>query len=108
MWSRMVSIGKLFFVDPKEKDDNQFKAGNTAWRKMKCRIWKISSKKYNNLVCNITNNIDAFIDKGNMVRFIYNSINHRNKTSSNISRVKILCVNSTYSTNNNLYHLNVA
>ena len=32
-----------------------------------------------------------------MFRFIYNSINHCNKTSSNILRVKLLCVNSTFS-----------
>ena len=29
--------------------------------------------------------------------FVYNSINHTNKTSSNIIRVKLLCVNSTFS-----------
>ena len=34
-----------------------------------------------------------------MVRFIYNSINHSNKPSSNILRVKLLCVNSTFSAN---------
>ena len=34
-----------------------------------------------------------------MVRFIYNSISHSNKTSSNILRVKLLCVNSTFSAN---------
>ena len=38
------------------------------------------------------------IDK-RMVRFIYNSIRHSNKTISNILRVKLLCVNSTFSAN---------
>ena len=38
------------------------------------------------------------IDK-RMVRFIYNSISHSNKTISNLLRVKLLCVNSTFSTN---------
>ena len=47
-------------------------------------------------MCNITNNIDTIIDK-RLVRFIYNSINHSNKASSNILRVKLLCVNSTLS-----------
>ena len=46
----------------------------------------------------ITNNIDAIIDK-RMVRFICNSINHNNKTSLNILRIKLLCVNSTFSAN---------
>ena len=49
-------------------------------------------------MCNITNNIDTIIDK-RVVRFIYNSINHSNKISSNILRVKLLCVNSTFSSN---------
>ena len=38
------------------------------------------------------------IDK-RMVRFIYNSISHSNKTISNILRIKLLCVNSTFSAN---------
>ena len=50
------------------------------------------------MVCNITKNIDAIIDKP-MVKFIYNSINHSNKTSSNILRVNFLCVNSIFSAN---------
>ena len=58
-----------------EKDITQFKV---TWRKIIRRIWKIPPKTHNNLVCNITNNIDDSIDK-HMVRFIYNSINHRNK-----------------------------
>ena len=78
-----------------EKDVNQFKV---AWRKIKRRIWKILPRTHNNLVCNITNNIDAMIDK-RMVKFIYNSISHSNKTISNILRVKLLCVNSTFSAN---------
>ena len=50
-------------------------------------------------MCNITNNIDAIVDK-RMVRFIYNSINHSNKSNSTIILlVKILCVNSTFSAN---------
>ena len=60
-----------------EIDVNQFKV---AWRKIKRRIWKIPPRTHNNLVCNITNNIDSVIDK-RMVRFINNSINHSNKTS---------------------------
>ena len=34
-----------------------------------------------------------------MVTSIYNSIHHSNGTSSNILRVKLLCVNSTFSAN---------
>ena len=32
-----------------------------------------------------------------MVSFIYNSIDHNNKTCSNVLRVKLFCVNSTFS-----------
>ena len=78
-----------------EKIVNQFKV---AQRKLKRRIWKIPPRTYDNLVCNITNNIDAIIDK-RMARFIYNSINHSNTTSLNILRVKLLCVKSTFSAN---------
>ena len=78
-----------------EKDITQFKV---AWRKVNPRIWKIPPRTRNNLVCNITNNIDAIIAK-RMVRFNCNSINHSNKTSSNILRVKLYCVNLTFSTN---------
>ena len=46
----------------------------------------------------ITLQNDATIDK-RMVRFIYNSIDHSYETSSNILRVKLLCVNSTFSAN---------
>ena len=59
-----------------EKDVNQF---IVAWRKIKRRIWKIPPMTHNNLVCNISNNIDAIIDK-RIVRFIYNFINHSNET----------------------------
>ena len=68
-----------------EKDITQFKV---AWRKIKPRIWKIPPRTHKNLVCNITNNIDTIIDK-RLVKFIYNSINQSNKTSSNILRVKL-------------------
>ena len=78
-----------------EKDVNQFKV---ARRKIKRRTLKIPPRTHNNPVCIITYNIDAIIDK-RMVRFIYNSINHSTKTSLNILRVKLLCVNSTFSAN---------
>ena len=78
-----------------EKDITQFKV---VWRKGKRRIWKIPPRTHTNLVCNITNNIGTIIDK-RLVRFICNSINHSNKTRSNILRVKLLCVNFTFSSN---------
>ena len=49
------------------------------------------------MVCNITNNIDAIIDK-RMVRFIYNPIIYNNKTTLVILQGKII-VNLIFSTN---------
>ena len=50
-----------------------------AWRKIKRRIWNIFPKTHNNLVSNVTDNIDTLIET-RMVRFIFNSINHSNNT----------------------------
>ena len=63
-----------------------------AWRKIKRRIWNISPRTHNNLVSNVTDNIDTLIET-RMVRFIFNSINHSNNTCKNILRVKLLSVN---------------
>ena len=76
-----------------EKDVNQFRV---AWRKIKGRIWQIFPRTHNNMVRNITNNIDAIIDR-RMARFIYNSIINFNTASSNLLPVKLSCVNSTFS-----------
>ena len=69
-----------------------------AWRKIKRRIWNISPRTHNNLVSNVTDNIDTLIET-QMVRFIFNSINHSNNTCKNILRVKLLSVNSTFAAN---------
>ena len=69
-----------------------------AWRKIKRRIWNISPRTHNNLVFNVTDNIDTLIET-RMVRFIFNSINHSNNTCKNILRVKLLSVNSTFAAN---------
>ena len=63
IYSDVISISKQL----------QIMGSKEQWRKIKRRIWKIPPRTHNNLVCNITNNIDAMIDK-RMVRFIYNSI----------------------------------
>ena len=67
-------------------------------RKIKRRIWNISPRTHNNLVSNVTDNIDTLIET-RMVRFIFNSINHSNNTSKNILRVKLFSVNSTFASN---------
>ena len=77
---------------------NYINGYKVAWRKIKRRIWNISPRTHNNLVSNVTDNIDTLIET-QMVRFIFNSINHSNNTCKNILRVKLLSVNSTFAAN---------
>ena len=77
---------------------NYIKDYKVAWRKIKRRIWNILPRTHNNLVSNVTDNIDTIIET-RMVRFIFNSINHSNSTCKNVLRVKLLSVNSTFAAN---------
>ena len=77
---------------------NYIKDYKVAWRKIKRRIWNIPPRTHNNLMSNITDNIDTIIET-RMVRFIFNSINHSNSTCKNVLRVKLLSVNSTFAAN---------
>ena len=61
-------------------------------------IWNIPPRTYNNLVSNVTDNIDAIIET-RMVRFLLNSINHSNSKCKNVLRVKLLSANSTFAAN---------
>ena len=72
---------------------NYINGYKVARRKIKRRIWNISPRTHNNLVSNVTDNIDTLIET-RMVRFIFNSINHSNNTCKNILRV-----NSTFAAN---------
>ena len=69
-----------------------------AWRKIKRGIWNIPPRTHNNLVSNVTDNIDTIIETL-MVRFIFNSINHSNSTCKNVLRVKLLSVNFMFAAN---------
>ena len=53
---------------------------------------------HNNLVCNVTDNVDNIIET-RMVRFNFNSINQSNSTCKNVLRVRLLSVNSTFAAN---------
>ena len=77
---------------------NYINGYKVAWRKIKRRIWNISPRTHNNLVSNVTDNIDTLIET-RMVRFIFNSRNHSNNTCKNIIRVKLLRVNSAFAAN---------
>ena len=77
---------------------NYIKDYKVAWRKIKKRIWNIPPRTHNNLVSNVTDDIDTIIET-RMVRFHFNSINHSNSTCKNVLRVKLLSVNSTFAAN---------
>ena len=72
---------------------NYINGYKVALGKFKRRIWNISPRTHNNLVSNVTDNIDTLIET-RMVRFIFNSINHSNNTYKNTLRV-----NSTFAAN---------
>ena len=69
-----------------------------ARRKNKRRIWNIPPRTHNNLVSNVTDNIDTIIET-QMVLFICNLINHSNRTCKNVLCVKLLSFNSTFAAN---------
>ena len=77
---------------------NYINGYKVAWRKIKSFFLNISPWTHNNLVSNVTDNIDTLTET-RMVRFIFNSINHSNNTCKNILRVKFLSVNSTFAAN---------
>ena len=77
---------------------NYIKDYKVTWRKIKRKIWNIPPRNHNNLVSNVTDNIDTIIET-RMVRFIFNFINHSNSTYKNVLRVKLLSVSSTFVSN---------
>ena len=62
---------------------NYIKDYKVVWRKIKSRIWNIPPRTHNNLVSNVTDNIDTIIET-RTVQFIFNSINHSNSTCKNV------------------------
>ena len=62
---------------------NYINGNEVTWQKNKKRIWNISPRTHNNLMSNVTDNIDTLIET-RMVQFIFNSINHSNNTFKNI------------------------
>ena len=55
---------------------------------MKKSIWNIPPRTHNNLVSNVTDNINTTI-KARMVCFIFKSRNYSNGTCKNVLRVKL-------------------
>ena len=69
-----------------------------AWRKVKRRIWRLPSNTYNVIIQNLTYNIADQLDP-RMAKFIYICLNHDNKVCRSISLSKLLCNNSTFTSN---------
>ena len=77
---------------------NYIKDYKVVWRKIKRRIWNIPPRTHNNLVSNITDNINTIIET-RMAQYIFNSITDSNSACTNVLRVKLHSVNSTFAAN---------
>ena len=71
-----------------------------AWRKIKRRIWRLPNRAHNAIVQNLSYNIDDQLET-RMIKFIHMCLNHDNDVCRSISLSKLLCKNSTFSSNYN-------
>ena len=70
-----------------------------AWRKIKRRIWRLPNRAHNAIVQNLSYNIDDQLET-RMIKFNHMCLNHDDVCRS-ISLSKLLCKNSTFSSNYN-------
>ena len=87
-----------FFKKKYLSTSSTFISSTSTHIKICSEVRNIPPRTHNNLVSNITDNIDTIIET-RMVQFIFNSINHSNSTCKNVLRVKLLSVNSTFAAN---------
>ena len=72
-------------------NDKKIEAFRFAWRKIKCRIWKLPARAHNI--------IDVCLDM-RTIKFVYNEINHSNdEICHNLLHTKLNCMRSTFSEN---------
>ena len=71
-----------------------------AWRKNKRQIWRLPNRAHNAIVQNLSYNIDDQLET-RMIKFIHMCLNHDNDVSRSISLFKLLCKNSSFSSNYN-------
>ena len=71
-----------------------------AWRKIKRRIWRLPNRAHNAIVQNLSYNIDDQLET-RMIKFIHMCLNQDNDVCRSISLSKLLCKNSTFSSNYN-------
>ena len=68
-----------------------------AWRKVKRRLWKLSSKTHNNIVHNLSSNFNVLLEK-RIIKFIHNSLNCNN-ICNNLLSTKLSCKYSCFADN---------
>ena len=73
---------------------NYVKDFKIAWRKIKCRIWKLSYRTHNAIVHNLSYNLDFQIET-RMIKFIHSYLNHSNIICESIVLSNFYSVNST-------------
>ena len=69
-----------------------------AWRKIKRRIWRLPNRAHNEIVQNLSYNIDDQLET-RMIKFIHMCLNHDNEVCRSISLFKLPL--KTFSSNNN-------
>ena len=72
-----------------------------SWRKIKRRIWRLPNRAHNEIVQNLSYNIDDQLET-RMIKFIHMCLNHGNEVCKSISLSKLPCKNSAFSSNYNL------
>ena len=73
-----------------------------AWRKTKWRICRLPNRAHNQIVRNLSYNIDDQLET-RMIKFIQMCLNHDNDVCRSISLSELLCKNSTFSSNYNYF-----
>ena len=73
-------------------NDKKIEVFRIVWRKIKHRIWKLTSRTFNIIV------IDVYLDI-KIIKFVYNALNHSNEICHNLLHTKLNCIHSTFSEN---------
>ena len=69
-----------------------------AWRKIKCRIWRLQYRAHNVIVHSLSYDIDHQLDT-RMTKCLYSCLNHSNSVCRSLSSSKLHCVRSTFAAN---------
>ena len=69
-----------------------------AWRKIKRRIWGLPYKAHNEIIHNLSYNIDLQLDT-RVLKFVHSCLNHCNSVCKSLLSAKLHCIKSTLAAN---------